>query len=116
MPLILLSLLLTTSTSLPLYHSERQKASLLEKRIRFRQEQIKQQLLLPKTKMMVQVPSNNVWVDSNTLGRFFSCDDGLVDLFQKASESSIIDNTPFLCEHKSGEITVISRELLRSAI
>eukprot|EP00970_Alexandrium_tamarense_P013269 scaffold3306_cov287-Alexandrium_tamarense.AAC.1 len=40
---------------------------------------------------------------------FFSCDDGLVDLFQKASESSIIDNTPFLCEHKSGEITVISR-------
>jgi hypothetical protein len=45
---------------------------------------------------------SNMLVDSKVLKRFFSCVDGLDDIFKDASES-ILDNKSSLCQHRKGE-------------
>lgn len=80
----------------------------LEKRIKYRQDQIQLQLLSPEQKLLIDVSAesgsvdNYVWVDSTTLSRFFSCNDGMKDIFESASESELISDKSFLCEHSKG--------------
>lgn len=50
-----------------------------------------------------QSNSCNVLVGSDVLKRFFSCTDGLKDIFESASELSILDTKYLLCKHGAGK-------------
>jgi hypothetical protein len=45
-----------------------------------------------------------VLVDANVLRRMMSCTDGLLDIFQGATEHSILDTRSLLCEHGAGKL------------
>ena len=83
---------------------------LKDRRISARQEQIMKRIFLPTSKLAIPTNSdgnytegNNVWVDSNFLRRFFSCQDGMEDIFHSASKSSSIPRSQsLLCEHSKG--------------
>ena len=47
--------------------------------------------------------SDKIWVDANFLRRFFSCQDGLEDIFLNApNSSSFLKRHTFICEHSTG--------------
>ena len=87
-----------------LLHRCQTKEKLKGQRIQFRRKQIVRNLLSSTSQLVFDGKENNhVWVDSTFLRRFFSCQDGLGDIFQKAHESStFLKSQVFLCEHLKG--------------
>ena len=69
-----------------------------------------ERIFLPTPKLTV-TGDDHIWVDSNFLRRFFSCRDGLDDIFQSALESSsFLHSKTFHCEHSSGLHPVVARK------
>jgi len=67
-------------------------------RISARRDKIIQNVFLGTSTPANPTEGNSIWVDSNFLRRFFSCQDGMADIFQSASNSSaFIDARSFLC-------------------
>mmetsp|Transcript_21335 Transcript_21335/g.46317 ORF Transcript_21335/g.46317 Transcript_21335/m.46317 type:complete len:1522 (+) Transcript_21335:285-4850(+) len=89
------------------------KIMLKNRRIRARQDQIVKKLLFPTSQlaMTTHSESNKIWIDSSFLRRFFSCQDDMGDLFQRASQSlPILSSQSFLCEHSKGLHPRVARQ------
>mmetsp|Transcript_20083 Transcript_20083/g.42088 ORF Transcript_20083/g.42088 Transcript_20083/m.42088 type:complete len:1210 (+) Transcript_20083:2-3631(+) len=67
-------------------------------RISARREKILRNVFLRTSTPADPAEGNSIWVESNFLRRFFSCRDGMADIFQSASNSSaFIEARSFLC-------------------
>lgn len=51
-----------------------------------------------------QSASGKAWVDAAILKRFFSCEDGLEDIFRAAAanEGCVLDDLKYICSHSNG--------------
>jgi hypothetical protein len=81
-------------------------------RVGARREMILEKLFLPTSKRVVPTNSEGnarIWVDANFLRRFFSCHDGLEDIFQDAS-TAFLKSQSFLCEHSNGLHPRVARQ------
>ncbi len=86
---------------------------LKSRRILARRDQIIMELLSPKSQLIcaTQPKTEYIWMDSNFLRRFFSCQDDLEDLFQGAHrQSSVLRLESFVCEHSNGLHPRVARE------
>jgi hypothetical protein len=83
-------------------------SDLLKKRLAFRSEQIMQRLLCSESNLFAyadQSGSDKVWVDATMLRRFFSCKDGLEDIFRNtvaANNEGVLEDCKLLCSHSTG--------------
>ena len=82
-------------------HRVQAKSRLKNARVSARQEKILEKLFLPTSKLVVPTNSEGngrIWLDAKFLRRFFSCQDGLEDIFENAS-TAFLKGKSFLCEH-----------------
>lgn len=102
-------------TNLRMLHSYRLLINerLKDRRLLARRDQILKELLSPQSQLIssTRPKSEYVWVDSNFLRRFFSCQDNLEDLFQGAQcRSTIFRRESFVCEHSQGLHPRVARQ------
>jgi len=76
----------------------------LKKRLAFRSKQIIDRIFCSNPNLLADVvaqsASDKVWVDAAILRRFFSCKDGLEDIFRSATNHEIAsDDCKLLCCH-----------------
>jgi len=99
-------------------HRNQRKETLKNARLQTRQELILVKLLRSASDLAVAPDSEckKVWIHGHFLRRFFSCQDGLDDVFQNASES-FLKSEPFSCEHqKLAPRSARQGKLLRSDV
>lgn len=71
--------------------------------LRGRRLTARKDLIVDKLFQPTRSTESKVWVDSNFLRRFLSCEDDLEDLFRNAIESNTLyKRESFLCEHSQG--------------
>jgi hypothetical protein len=102
-------------TNLQMLHSYRllTKERLNIRRLLTRRDQLLKELLSPQSQLIssTRPKSEYVWVDSNFLRRFFSCQDNLEDLFQGAQcRPTIFRRESFVCEHSQGLHPRVARQ------
>eukprot|EP00985_Skeletonema_marinoi_P021097 scaffold12780_cov145-Skeletonema_marinoi.AAC.7 len=93
-------------TSIDVQRVERhqKKSDILKKRLAFRSEQI-MRLLCSQSNLLTDAAhsvSDKIWVDATMLRRFFSCQDGLEDIFQNSAASNELEDCKLLCSHSTG--------------
>ena len=78
------------------------KEKLKNDRLQIRRELILAKLFEPPSNLAVAPGSDGkqVWVDGHFLRRFFSCQDGLEDVFRNATLPSFLKSDLFVCEHQ----------------
>ena len=83
------------------YRNQR-KEKLKNDRLQIRRELILAKLFEPPSNLAVAPGSDGkqVWVDGHFLRRFFSCQDGLEDVFRNATLPSFLKSDLFVCEHQ----------------
>ena len=90
------------------------KEKFKEKRILARRNKILTEMMSPKSQLIcatTRPTTEYIWVDSNFLRRFFSCQDDLEDLFRSAHcQSSVLRRESFVCEHLNGLHPRVARE------
>ena len=90
----------------------------MQKRLAFRKKELIHACCFSTTAFWAQSPKNTisdgVLFESSVLKRFFSCTDGLVDLFRSAADGAPLDDKSLLCEHRGVKPRTVSKLKLLS--